>query len=102
MRPKNKKICLSGEEALAVLSEINLILMSLHRMGSTYSEGGREYEQETTRFIDEWQVCSRLANVRKILSSKFDNTLGPDDMDDVERAMESLPFWRSSTTKAPD
>lgn len=26
-------------------------------------------------------------------SENFDNTLGDDDMDDIERAMEGLKFW---------
>jgi hypothetical protein len=90
----NKEIKLTGNEALKMLREINVILISLHDMGTYYMDKEtREYEKETTRFVDEWRVTSRLAQVRGILSSKFDNTLGADDMDDIERAMEGLKYW---------
>jgi len=34
-----------------------------------------------------------LAKTRKIISSKFNHELGDDDMDDVERAFESIVYW---------
>lgn len=94
MLKENEKIELSGEEAIDILKEINVILISLHDMGSYYmGQNTNEYEKETTRFVDEWKVTERLSKIRGILSSKFDNSLGCDDMDDLERAMESLKYW---------
>lgn len=94
MMEGNKKIILTGNEAIEILKEIEVILISLHDMGSYYMDKDtKEYEKETTRFIDEGKVTHRLARVRKILSEKFDDTLGDDDMDDLERAMESLKYW---------
>ncbi|MBE6091134.1 MAG: hypothetical protein E7206_24535 [Clostridium beijerinckii] len=94
MMEENKQIMLTGNEALEILKEINLILVSLHDMGSYYmNKDTIEYEKETTRFVDEWKVTSRLAKIRGALSDKFDNTLGDDDMDDLERAMEGLKYW---------
>lgn len=58
-----------------------------------------EYEKETTHFIDGWNVTQRLAKVRMILSEKFDNTLGNDDMVDLERAMEGLKYWSTPEDK---
>ena len=94
MVPNNKSITISGEDLINVLKEIELILVSLHDMGPYYVDHDKKnYEAETTRFIDEWQVTKRLAYVRKVLSEKFDLTLGDDDMDDLERAMESVKYW---------
>lgn len=94
MMKENEQISLSGNEAIEILKEINLMLISLHNMGSHYMDKDtKEYEKETTRFIDEWKVTHRLAKIRGILSEKFDNTLGDDDMDDIERAMEDLKYW---------
>jgi hypothetical protein len=91
MMKKNEKIILSGEEAISVLKEINLILISLHKIGSYYIGKEKvEYERETNRFIDDWKVTQRLAEVRKILTEKFDLTLGEDDM---ERALDSIKYW---------
>ena len=90
----NKKICLSSGELVDVLNEIEFILISLHKMGSYYlDKSATDYEKETTKFIDDQNVTGRLAKVRKILSAKFDTTLGDDDMDDLERAMEDLQYW---------
>ncbi|KPN12822.1 hypothetical protein AKG37_14495 [Bacillus australimaris] len=108
MLKSNQNITYTGDEMLEVLKEMNLILLSLHYMGSYYGEKfhqygeeayRREYETETTRFIDEWDVTQRLAKVRKILSSKFDSTLGIDDMDDIERALEDIKYWTKPNDK---
>ena len=100
--PQNQKISFTGDEVLDIFREIELILTSLHCMGSHYPQGGAEYERETTRFIDEWKVCARLARVRGILGEKFDSTLGSDDMDDLERAVQDLPYWESMSSIAPE
>ncbi|MFT8349755.1 hypothetical protein [Clostridium saccharoperbutylacetonicum] len=98
----NGHITYTFNELAEVLKEVEVILQSLHRSGSYYGEKfiheeelyRREYEKETTRIIDEWRVCERLAKIRRILSEKFDDTLGEDDMDDLERAMENIKYWR--------
>ncbi|MCT4597249.1 MAG: hypothetical protein N4A50_05150 [Vallitalea sp.] len=101
MIKENEEIILSGNRLIDALKEIEIILISLHKMGSYYgdklvedeSKVRIEYEKETTKFIDEWGVTQRLAKVRTILSEKFNNTLGEDDMDDLERALEYLKYW---------
>ena len=101
MMKENENITMSGSELIEVLKEIELILISLHKMGSYYGEllinndykYRLNYERETTRFIDECLVTRRLAKIRSVLSEKFDDTLGNDDMDDLERAMEGLKYW---------
>lgn len=103
MIKENEKIVLSGDEAIEILKEIEIILISLHDMGSYYmNKDTREYEKETTRFIDEWKVTHRLARIRGVLSEKLDNTLGDDDMDDLERAMEKLKYWEKPGDVAED
>lgn len=101
MQKENEKITYTFNELTEILKEIEIILQSLHRMGSYYGEKliheeekyRGEYEKETTRFIDQWNVCERLAKIRCILSEKFDNTLGEDNMEDLERALESIKHW---------
>ncbi len=94
IREKNKEITYSGDELINILKEIEYILISLHQMGSYFYEKDAElYEKETTKFIDNSDVCSRLASIRKILSRKFDDELGDDEMDDIERACQDIPYW---------
>ena len=97
---ENETITYSGQEIIDVLKEIEVVMISLHKIGSYYAYTDKftkkkraEYEKDTTQFIDEWQVTEKLAQVRCILSKKLNNSLGDDDMDDLERATENLKYW---------
>jgi hypothetical protein len=95
MQDSNKKIMIPGESALEALADIEFILISLHNMGSYYSDKPlADYQRATTEFIDNEKITQKLAKVRRILSEGFDNTLGPDEMDDIERHMENIEFWK--------
>jgi len=97
LRTENQRIEMTGEDAIQILREIELVLISLHKIGSYYAVADHaeksNYEHETTRFIDEWRVTSRLAKAREIFNCHFDQTVGDDDMDDLERAMENVDYW---------
>lgn len=94
MPQNDDSIVLSRQEALSLLREIEVILISLHDMGSYYHDKSRaDYERETTRFIDEWQVTQKLARMRAVLTVKFDLQIGPDGMDEVERALKDTKYW---------
>lgn len=94
VQQKNREISLSGEEVISVIKEINLILISLHNIGSHYMDkDNMEYAVETNRFIDDWKITERLAETRQTLTEKFDLTLGDDDMDDIERSVEGTKYW---------
>ncbi|MCS4251443.1 hypothetical protein [Pseudomonas sp. BIGb0164] len=97
MLKQNQRIALTGAEALDALKEIEFILISLRKMGSYYAEKPNstdEYRKATTDFIDDCAITHRLAKVRSIISRKFDDTLGEDDMDDIERHVSYLTFWK--------
>lgn len=92
---ENEKIILSGDEAVAILKDVELMLISLHQIGSAYMDKSKsDYASETCRFIDEWNITHKLADIRSLISEKFDTSLGDDDMDDLERAMEDVKCWR--------
>jgi hypothetical protein len=100
MQKSNENITLPGREALFILGEIEYLLISLRNIGNYYYHDGEEvksvrsaYCAETTRFIDEQKITHRLAKLRMVLTEKFDSSLGEDDMDDVERAMEDVRGW---------
>lgn len=95
MLENNKTIEINGEDALEVIAEIEFILISLHKIGSYYCDMPvNDYQKATTDFIDNEKMTQRLAKVRKIISTKFDSTLEEDDMDDIERHMEGIQFWK--------
>lgn len=105
LRAENQIVRIAGEDAVGVLRELELVVVSLHRIGSYYATNSAMdrsgYEHETTRFIDEWKVTERLANARAVLSKYFDSTMGADDMDDLEREMESVEYWDGPGSEPP-
>lgn len=94
----NQIICFNGQELLDVFIEIDFILISLAEIGRNYEmyTNIAHYEKDTTRFIDECKVTERLAKIRGIIANKFDNTLGYDQMDDLERATENTNYWKGN------
>lgn len=104
MLKENENIQISGAEAIEALREIEYVLISLKKIASYYYERANvhptkttslEYALETTRFIDNNKVTQRLANVRKIISTKFNQELGDDEMSDVERELEAINYWEN-------
>ena len=97
LNSNNRKIIYDGEDIVNILKEIEFLLISLHDMGSYYAENisdkRDEYEKETTAFVDNSLVCSRLAAIRRKLSEKLDLSIGEDDMDDLERACQDISYW---------
>jgi hypothetical protein len=102
MLKDNEKIILSGTEAINILSEVEYMLISLRNIARHYYDNAGEnvsdemkleYCSETTRFIDEKEITYRLAKIRAIVSEKFNNDIGDDDMDDIEREMEKIKYW---------
>lgn len=51
-----------------------------------------DYALEIARFIDQNRINDRLNKIRRILSEPFDDGVGDDDMDDIERVVEKLKF----------
>ena len=87
---KEEYIKLSLYEAEEILKELNLIIVSLHNMGSFYSENiERDYEVETTKFIDENKVTSRLSYIRRVLSEKYYPALTEEERDKYYDEMTS-------------
>lgn len=102
MLEENEVIMLPGVEAIDILKEIEFMLISLHKIGSAYAKPKGEkmsddeyvsYCKETTRFVDESNVLDRLVFIRRKISDKFNDDLGDDDMDDIERGMKDIIFW---------
>ena len=94
---ENEKVTYDGMQVALILKELDFILVSLHKIGSYYAEDIRtnkeQYQKETTQFIDDSCVCSRLAKIRAILTQKFDLQEGEDGLDDIERICEHIPYW---------
>ncbi|WP_341958807.1 hypothetical protein [Pseudomonas sp. RC10] len=101
LRKTNRKITLTGKKAIKALQELEFMIISLrkiedHDFYKKLDSPGQDQNlqaQELSRFISENNYVQSLSSVRRIISERFDSTLGDDDMGDTERAMEHLVFW---------
>jgi len=91
----SEKIEFSRAEVVAMIREIREMVVSQDRIGGAavdmpenqWKEAAIEYEIETN-------FLKRLAGVRSILESKFeDEPLGDDDMSDLDRELQDIEYW---------
>jgi len=96
---ENEEISLSGDEAIKILTDVEYILISLRDVARHYydnveGEITSAYCEEITRFIDENEITKKLANIRRVISEKFNLKPGDDEMDDIERELEHIRYWK--------
>ncbi len=97
LREDNEKVTYDGMQVALILKELDFLVVSFDKIGSYYAEDIRtnreQYEKETMQFIDNSWVGPRLANIRAILTQKFNLQEGEDELDDIERICEQIPYW---------
>ncbi|MDF9619092.1 hypothetical protein P5705_15705 [Pseudomonas entomophila] len=100
MRSENEAFVLRRKDVINLLQEAEFIVVSLENLSQHYEASGEksyatcnEYCTELTGFIDAENVTARLASMRSLISRLFDDTLGDDDMSDLERALEPVIVW---------
>ena len=93
-----EKVTYKREDIINILRDLNMIVVSLDRIGAEYSiHPDRKSDEELNTlladFIFEWNVPKKIANARKILDEAFSRELGEDDMDELEREFQDLQYW---------
>lgn len=97
-----ENITYSRSDIVQVLRDLNILVVSLDRIGSFSHDLSRsEAAALLGDFFDAWDVGRRLARTRRILSKPFSTELGDDDMDELEREFEGLPHWRPNQRRPP-
>ena len=90
----NEFVTIKRSDLIEVLGYLEQIVVSLARIGSCYSDVGKEeYEKLEREFWDKWQVWKKLSIARSKLSEPFSRDLGDDDMDELEREFQNLEYW---------
>ncbi|MBA3784860.1 MAG: hypothetical protein H0X15_04865 [Acidobacteria bacterium] len=97
----DEKVSYRRKDIIKILADLNVMVVSLDRIGSYYSEckSIEEYHALSSNFLDEWKILPKLANARKILDSAFSYELGDDDMDELEREFQDLQYWSMKNPK---
>ena len=88
-------------DIVRILRDMSSIIVSLDRIGSvaTLMEP-EEHDKILADFVRTWDVFRKLAEASSILSKPFSQELDEDGMDELERAMEGVPYW-SMTSRYP-
>jgi hypothetical protein len=98
-RPKNQ-VTYSRKEVLAVLRTLNEFVVSLDHVGSaSYDTTSAEHDAALTDFIQRHKVFRKMAQARAILSKPFTGPVGPDGMDELEREMQGIRYWKRGKKK---
>lgn len=99
MRSK-ETITIKKADLIDILRDINMIVVSIDRIGSCAPETGRAANDRLLlEFIDQWDVWRKLSEIRAKLSESFSSELGEDNMDELEREMQDIPYWTSQRRK---
>lgn len=96
-----KGVVLSGEVAVAILSELEYFLISLRNMGLYYyvrdevtEAHETEYRMETARFVGESNMVSRLEKIKSVLLSEFLKCYGEEELEDFRRKLRRKRYWK--------
>ena len=85
-----------------VLRDVEMLVVSSDRVGSSIAELSIEEQNRVLRaFVDDWNVFGRLSRIREILGDAFSREVGDDGMDELERELQDVPFWRDHARKPP-
>lgn len=100
---KDDFVQISRADLIAVLRDLNTIVVSTDRIGSCAEDVGREqHDRLLLDFFDQWDVWKKLSEARSKLSEPFSYELGEDNMDELERELQGTPYWSFSNRLPPE
>ncbi|MDM8525552.1 hypothetical protein QUF80_19455 [Desulfococcaceae bacterium HSG8] len=87
----DRKFVFDRKDLVGILRDLNLIVVSLDRIGSVYNDLDEdEHNALLADFITDRDVFRKLASMRSVLSEPFS---GEPDSDEMEKEMENLEYW---------
>ncbi len=89
-----QEVSFSEQEVIEVIKHLNGIVVSLDRLTSAHVDLTPElWRTAVFEYFMSSEALKALPKCREILSRPFSTELGPDDMDDLERAMQHSEYW---------
>lgn len=89
-----KKVELDERKIVEVLKHIEIMLQSLHRVGSFYADDLVACDRETIKIIDDFEYCKRLARVRYILSVAAKKAFEASEWEAIEDKLCNVRDWK--------
>jgi len=100
MRASKNQVAYPRKKIIAVLRSLEELVVSLDRIGSaSYGMTKAEHDAALADFIQRHKIFRKAAQARRILSEPFPTTLGADHMDELEREMQDVPYWKMRKRK---
>ena len=98
MRAPKNRIAYPRKQILEVLRTLEELVVSLDQLGSA-DMTKQEHDSAVSHFIQRHRIFRKAARARRILSEPFPAAVGADGMDELEREMQDIQYWRDRRRK---
>lgn len=84
------------KDAFEVLRTLEELVVSLDRIGSACAGITKtELDAAVSAFVQVHDIFRKASKARSIMSAPFSSDVGPDGTEDLERAMQDVPYWKA-------
>src|SRR5688572_26972078 len=95
-----KRVSYQRKKVIEVLRTLNELVVSLDRIGAAAADQTTaEHDAALAAFVRRHRIFKKAAQARRILSEPFSTRVGSDGMDELERAMESVRYWKPARSR---
>lgn len=90
-----KKLTFPKDDVIKVLRTLEECVVSLDRIGSaTYDWSPADRGVELESFLRKHRILRKMAEARSILGMPLRGRVGRDGMDELERRMQRVRYWK--------
>lgn len=87
-----KRILLNRRDVETLIRDLNLLVVSLDRLGSTFDDPGR-HALEVDKFLHDVFAFRMLTKGRRVLCQAYESQLGNAAMRRFEERLEKVKIW---------
>jgi hypothetical protein len=86
-------IRLRRRDVETLIRDLNLLVVSSDRLGSTFYDDPARLAIETDKFLEDVLAFKRLTKGRRILCKAYESQLGRTEMERFEERLEKVKVW---------
>lgn len=90
---KERKIQLRRSDVSRLISDLNLLVVSLDRLGSAFYDDPNRHAMEMDKFLRQVFAFRILAKARGLLCKSYESQLGRAEMQRLEERLEKVKVW---------
>lgn len=94
MKKNRRTISLAASDVEKMIKDLNLLVVSMDRIGSTDFSNASQGDTEMGRYFQEIKAFRILAGARRILSEAYDSQSSKKEVAKLDNAAETFPFWK--------